>query len=625
MVAVVSDSKGNGGDLHQLESGSMSFMSKSPHVHVVAKAPPSAKSAANGGGSLEWGNVNITLRKSGKVLMNSVSGCVKFGEVCAILGPSGAGKSSLLQALSGRLGTNGSLDVNLQLKVNGNMVNPSSNKYKKQVAYVMQNDALFRTATPREAMTFSAKLRLPKSTTDAEIEKKVGDLVKELGLSSCADTIIGSDMLKGISGGEMKRTAVGVELVTDPDLIFLDEPTSGLDSFSAAELIDLLKKKASTGAAVLLTIHQPASEVFNKMDNVILMKSGNIIFNGSPSRDLASYFSDRGFALPANTNPSDFIMDVAQRHSIEALRSKNFKSTFKSTITLSEGKEIPQELESLNDGTRHGFKLQGMMLIEREVQSWKRDPSVLGGRFGVTIFLNIIFACIFYDAGRRDSADFTNLSSHFGSLTMVAISSMFGSAQPTLLQFPAERPIFLREYSTGTYSAAPYFFSKVLLELVITYLQIQTQFVVVYWLIGYQGSIILLTLAGLLLGLASASVGILIGCIIADPKLALEMVPLLFVPQMLFSGFFVRLDQIPSFLRWAQYLCALKYALNLQMIVEFSDCGNPAADARCDQLFVDNNIEEDDWWWYILILLLMFVFYRSLAIYFLRKKATTFF
>ena len=109
----------------------------------------------------------------------------------------------------------------------------------------------------------------------------VDELIESLGLTSCADTLIGSELVRGISGGEKKRVAIGVELVTNPSTLFLDEPTSGLDSYSAYNTINILKALAKNGCSVLCTVHQPSSEIFGMFDNVILLKKGVCIYNGT--------------------------------------------------------------------------------------------------------------------------------------------------------------------------------------------------------------------------------------------------------------------------------------------------------------------------------------------------------
>ena len=138
------------------------------------------------------------------------------------MGPSGAGKTSLLNILAGRSQTNSTITVESDIRMNEFAVNPTHIQVRKQIAFVAQDDSLTFTASPREAIRFSAKLRLPRITTDEEIDELVDKMLKELGLQDCAETMIGGDLIKGISGGERKRTSVGVELVTKPSLVFLD-------------------------------------------------------------------------------------------------------------------------------------------------------------------------------------------------------------------------------------------------------------------------------------------------------------------------------------------------------------------------------------------------------------------
>lgn len=186
-----------------------------------------------------------------------------------------------------------------------------------------QEDSLQQTATPSEAIRFSAKLRLTKTMTDGEIDQLVSRMIQELGLQKCKDTIVGGPLLKGISGGEKKRTSVGVELVTKPAIVFLDEPTSGLDSFSAMQLVKVLKKVANAGSSVLFTIHQPSSDVFNSVDSLILMNAGRVMVSG-PVRSMAEYMESRGRPIPSHYNPADWLMDIAQTTPITDLENDGF-------------------------------------------------------------------------------------------------------------------------------------------------------------------------------------------------------------------------------------------------------------------------------------------------------------
>jgi ATP-binding cassette subfamily G (WHITE) protein 2 len=118
--------------------------------------------------------------------------------------------------------------------------------------------------TVKECLEFAAKLKLPG---DEESKmRRVYEIIEELRLQKCQNTQIGGPLIKGVSGGERKRTSIGVELITDPNLIFLDEPTTGLDSFTATSVMETLKELSMSGRTVISTIHQPNSDIFEMFD-----------------------------------------------------------------------------------------------------------------------------------------------------------------------------------------------------------------------------------------------------------------------------------------------------------------------------------------------------------------------
>lgn len=150
----------------------------------------------------------------------------------------------------------------------------------------MQDDVLLSTFTPfgsfivvncLESFMFTSKLRLTK-LTDEERLIKVQSLITELGLDSCKNYKIGNEYIKGISGGQRKRTSIGVELLTNPSLIFLDEPTTGLDSSTALSVIEILKQLSKNNVNIVCTIHQPSTEIFNTFQKLILLCEGSVIY-----------------------------------------------------------------------------------------------------------------------------------------------------------------------------------------------------------------------------------------------------------------------------------------------------------------------------------------------------------
>ena len=147
----------------------------------------------------------------------------------------------------------------------------------------MQKDILLTTLTVRETLEYVAALRLDSSKM--ERRKMVEDLAKKLKLENCLDTVVGdSNESKGISGGEKKRTSIAFQLISSPKVIILDEPTSGLDSLTAFIIVNYLHELAKVEhKTVLMTIHQPNPEIFNKFDRLILMSEGRIVYQGQPA------------------------------------------------------------------------------------------------------------------------------------------------------------------------------------------------------------------------------------------------------------------------------------------------------------------------------------------------------
>jgi ATP-binding cassette subfamily G (WHITE) protein 2 len=179
------------------------------------------------------------------------------------------------------------LDVNTvvegEMRLNGA---PYDNAELKRIAgYVMQDDLLNGCLTVEETLMYTAKLRLPRTFTDKERKERVVDVMADMGLSHVHNVLVGTPLKKGISGGERKRVCVGMQLLNRPQLLFLDEPTSGLDSVTALDLLRTFHglahgKSQEKAVTIVCSIHQPQAKIFNLFDSLILLKAGNIIYQG---------------------------------------------------------------------------------------------------------------------------------------------------------------------------------------------------------------------------------------------------------------------------------------------------------------------------------------------------------
>ena len=236
-----------------------------------------------------------------KTVLHELNGIFEAGKLTAIMGSSGAGKTSLLNAVGGEA-AGGSLSG--RITINGQGI--STEVMRRLRGFVFQDDVMMGTMTVREAITMSARLRLPEDVPLAQKLERVEQVMQILHLEQCGDTVMGYSEASNISGGERKRVGIAMELVTNPSILFLDEPTSGLDTFTAYTVCRTLKDLALAGRTVVATIHQPSSDVFHMFDNLLLLAKGRIMYQG-PAPDAVDYFGQRGFPCPHHTNPADHI------------------------------------------------------------------------------------------------------------------------------------------------------------------------------------------------------------------------------------------------------------------------------------------------------------------------------
>jgi ABC-type multidrug transport system permease subunit len=266
---------------------------------------------------------------------------------------------------------------------------------------------------------------------------------------------------------------------------------------------------------------------------------------------------------------------------------------------------------------RVGWNTQLQLLFVRELRHLLRARGAFLIRMGTTIFFGFLYGIIYLDIGDADRSDQINVSSTFGAMAVFLVTTISGVAQSSLIDFPKDRQTFLREYSTNHYSAIPYFASHFSFECVLTALQTFIQVLASYYLMAVHIDFVTFWFINILLATAMTSLGGVLGSVVDDPDVAVQLMPALVVPQMLFSGFFITTDMIPVFLRWIQYVCALTYAMRLVLLYEFEDCDTDS----CTGTLERNGVYEMDPNWYWLILIAIIVCFRVASMIILRGKA----
>ena len=265
--------------------------------------------------SIQFDNLSMTLKGSGQLVLDGVTGEFPPGSLVALMGPSGGGKSTFLNALANRAPYG---DVTGNVALNG-IPGETIGKYPRLIGFVPQDDIMHDDLTVYENLLYSARLRLPPTIPAAQQRQIVEDVLQILDLNHIRNVVVGSPERRGISGGQKKRVNIGMELVVYPRVLFLDEPTSGLDSAASLQVARCLQRMRSLGITVVTVIHQPRFSVFKCFSHCLLLaKGGKTVYMG-PTETIQTYFEKIGFTIPFGENVADWFIDIVSGQSARRL------------------------------------------------------------------------------------------------------------------------------------------------------------------------------------------------------------------------------------------------------------------------------------------------------------------
>ena len=476
--------------------------------------------------------------------MHDLSFTLRSYELLAIMGGSGTGKTTLLSLLNGTLrpqqGT---------ITINGHDI--SEPEAKDLIGFVPQDDLLIEELTVYENLWFTAKLCF-EGMPDQEIDKRVMNTLKVLGLDAAKDLKVGSAINKFISGGQRKRLNIALELIREPAVLFLDEPTSGLSSADTETVINLLKEQTMKGKLIIVNIHQPSSDVYKLFDRLWLLdKGGYPVFDGNPI-DAITYFKEKANYADAETSACPTCGNVNPEIVLNIIDEKALNS---SGELSDERKTTPQEWHELYLNGRENFDFP---VISDVPHSDQKKPGAFKQfiiylhRNIKTKITNVQWLCIalleapllaficslltrYAPPEGYTVMDNKNLVSYFFMAVIVAtFIGMSGSAEEII----KDRALLKREkFLHLSYSS--YIWSKIVFTAGLSLIQTFLFIVVGNFIMGLHGLFFVWWLILFVTALLSNLIGLLLSKKLDSVVAIYISIPLLLIPQILLCGLVV--------------------------------------------------------------------------------------
>ncbi|XP_036402653.1 ATP-binding cassette sub-family G member 8 [Megalops cyprinoides] len=515
---------------------------------------------------------------------------VRSGQMLAVIGSSGCGKTSLLDIITCR--DEGGSVKSGQVLINGRPSTPQL--VRKSIAHVRQDDRLLPHLTVKETLAFVAKLRLPTHFSQAQRDQRVEDVIAELRLRQCAHTRVGNEYVRGVSGGERRRVSIAVQLLWNPGILILDEPTSGLDSFTAHNLVITLSRLARGNRLVLLSVHQPRSDIFQLFDLVVLLSSGSAVYCG-PARDMVPYFTALGHPCPRYCNPSDFYVDLISidRRSPECeaeclARAKvlaeqfleNVKDTEdfmwkpeESSITPESFSTPSNPQEEVINVSNHKDRLPGRLhqfsiLLRRQMYNDFRDLVTLLVHGFEALLMSLLIGFLYYGAGEER----LSIQDTVALLYMIGALTPFAVVLDVIAKCHSERAMLYHELEDGMYSVTSYFFAKILGELPEHCAFTLVYGLPIYWLAGLNGAPDRFLLNFLLIWLmvyCSRSMALFVAAALPTLQTSAFMGNALFTVFYLTGGFVISLDNMWLVASWFSYASFMRWGFDGLLQVQF--------------------------------------------------------
>ncbi|KAM3330991.1 hypothetical protein ACQJBY_027218 [Aegilops geniculata] len=551
-------------------------------------------------------------------LLKGVSGSFRPGVLTALMGVSGAGKTTLMDVLAGRK-TGGYIQGNISISG----YPKKQETFARVSGYCEQNDIHSPQVTVYESLLFSAWLRLPEDVDSNKRRMFIEEVMELVELKPLKDALVGLPGVNGLSTEQRKRLTIAVELVANPSIIFMDEPTSGLDARAAAIVMRTVRNTVDTGRTVVCTIHQPSIDIFEAFDELFLMKRGGEEIYAGPlghhSADLINYYEGiHGVSkIKDGYNPATWMLEVTTIGQ-EQMLGIDFSDIYKKSELYQRNKALIKELSQPAPGSTDLYFptqysqssiTQCMACLWKQNLSYWRNPPYNAVRFLFTTVIALLFGTIFWDLGGKMSQSqdlFNAMGSMYAAVLFIGIMNCT-SVQPVVA---VERTVFYRERAAGMYSAFPYAFGQVVIELPYTLAQATVYGVIVYSMIGFEWTapkffwylffmyftLLYFTFYGMM------AVGLT-----PNYHIASIVSSAFYAIWNLFSGFIIPRPKVPIWWRWYCWVCPVAWTLYGLVVSQFGDVTTPMEDGTPVKDFIEGYFDfKHSWLGYVATVVVAF-------------------
>lgn len=459
-----------------------------------------------------------------RFLLEDINFVIEPGELVAIFGTSGSGKSTLLDALSGRRAANSG-----QVRYNGSELYAAFDRFRSNIGYVPQQDIVHRKITVSHALGYTARLRLPPDTSTDEISRHVERVLDQVALTEKAGLAV--DTPEPLSGGQLKRVNLAVELVANPNILFLDEVTSGLDAGTDKRMMQLFAELAHKYHKTVVCVTHTLENI-DACDLIVLLHRGRLVYFGPPAEACEFFRIERLSDVYEllESRPAD---QWAARYASSEVHAQWVAARLQpSTAAVATVADL-----SVRGKSRFFDQRQAGTLLRRYVDLMWSDTRNLLILFAQAPLIGLIIGLVFH----LDSGGAVEKAGNYTQVSFVLIlSAIWFGCLNAAREVVKELPIYLRERSINLGIGA-YLFSKILPLAVLAVVQCLLILVVVQWLAELPGSSVERFATLLAAALGSTLMGLTISTFVNSNDKAVAMVPILLIPQVILSGAVVKL------------------------------------------------------------------------------------